>query len=74
MLINMLFFLATLLDIARYNSINSKEVVNYIHTKKCLPITNPMTALFTDFTPSIIQIGFEHGLDAGEQFYKTYLK
>jgi len=71
---NMLYFMATLLDIARYNSINSKEVLEYVHNGKCIPITNPMKVLFTDFTPETIKVGFEHGQDAAEQFYKTYLK
>jgi len=71
---NLLFYLATLLDIARFNSMNSIDVMNYVKSGKCFPITNPMNCLFTDFTPEIIKTGFDQGIDAAEQFYKTYLK
>lgn len=71
---NLIYFLVTLIDIARFNSINSKKIVEYIEKGICIPIINPMTCLFTDFTPETIHIGFEQGRDSAEQFYKTYLQ
>jgi len=70
---NLLLFLATLLDIARFNSINSGMVRDYIHNGRCIPIINTMKCLFTDFDQETIKLGFIQGQEAAEQFYKTYL-
>ena len=71
---NILHFMATLLDIARYNSINKKNLIDLIKTGKCIPITNPMNVLFNKFNHNDIVNGFNQGKDAAEQFYETYLK
>ena len=71
---NILHFMATLLDIARYNSINKKNLIDLIKTGKCIPITNPMNVLFNKFNHNDIVNGFNQGKDEAEQFYETYLK
>ena len=71
---NILIYLASLIDITRFNSLNSLNIINYIKEGRCIPITNTMKCSFMDFTPEIIKDGFNHGVEAAEQFYKTYLK
>ena len=70
---NILIYLASLIDITRFNSLNSVNIINYVKEGKCIPITNTMKCSFMDFTPEIIKDGFNHGVEAAEEFYKTYL-
>ena len=71
---NILIYLASLIDITRFNSLNSLNIINYIKEGRCIPITNTMKCSFMDFTPEIIKDGFNHGVEGAEQFYKTYLE
>ena len=71
---NILVYLASLIDIARFNSLNTLNIINYVKEGRCIPITNTMKCSFMDFTPEIIKDGFYHGVEAAEQFYKTYLE
>lgn len=71
---NILVYLASLIDITRFNSLNSLNIINYIKEGRCIPITNTMKCSFMNFTPEIIKDGFEHGVESAEQFYKTYLE
>lgn len=71
---NILVYLASLIDITRFNSLNSLNIINYIKEGRCIPITNTMKCSFMDFTPEIIKDGFDHGVEAAEQFYKTYFE
>lgn len=70
---NMFAYLATLIDIARFNSTNKLEIIELIKNNKCIPIINTMTILITDFTNEDVIEGFNHGCDSAEQFAKTYL-
>uniref|UniRef100_A0A6C0IXR4 PNPLA domain-containing protein n=1 Tax=viral metagenome TaxID=1070528 RepID=A0A6C0IXR4_9ZZZZ len=71
---NILVYLASLIDITRFNSLNSLNIINYVKEGRCIPITNTMKCSFMNFTPEIIKDGFDHGVEAAEQFYKTYLE
>jgi predicted acylesterase/phospholipase RssA len=71
---NILHFMATLLDIARYNSINSKNLIDLIKNGNCIPITNPMKIVFDKFDHKDIVKGFNQGEEAAEHFFNTYLK
>ena len=70
---NMLDYLATLIDICRFNSKNKDLLVKYIEEGKCIPITNSMTCPVIDFNKEPLEVGFNHGIDTAEQFAKTYL-
>jgi len=73
---NMLEYLANLIDIARFNSINTEIVKSFLKNKKedlvCLP--NPMKVSFVDFSKETIEYGFTQGEEFAESFYKTYLE
>ena len=71
---NILVYLASLIDITRFNSLNTLNIINYVKEGRCIPITNTMKCSFMDFTPEIIKDGFNHGVESAEQFYKTYLE
>lgn len=71
---NMLDYLATVIDICRFNSKNKDLLVKYIESGKCIPITNSMTCAVTDFNKEPLEIGFNHGVDTAQQFVKTYLE
>lgn len=70
---NMFTYLATLIDIARFNSTNNIETIKLIKESKCIPIVNTMKILITDFTNEDVIEGFNHGCDSAHQFAKTYL-
>jgi predicted acylesterase/phospholipase RssA len=73
---NMLEYLANLIDIARFNSINTEIVRSFLKNKKedivCLP--NPMKVSFVDFNTENIQYGFTQGEEFADSFFKTYLE
>lgn len=73
---NMLEYLANLIDIARFNSVNTEIVKSFLKNKKedlvCLP--NPMKVSFVDFSKETIEYGFTQGEEFAESFYKTYLE
>ena len=71
---NILVYLSSLIDITRFNSLNSVNIINYVKEGRCIPITNTMKCSFMDFTPGIIKDGFDHGIESAQQFYKTYLE
>ena len=73
---NMLEYLANLIDIARFNSVNTQIVRNFIKNKKedliCLP--NPMKVSFVDFNKETIAYGFKQGEEFADNFFKTYIE
>lgn len=73
---NMLEYLANLIDIARFNSVNTQIVRNFIKNKKedliCLP--NPMKVSFVDFNRETIAYGFKQGEEFADNFFKTYIE
>ena len=73
---NMLEYLANLIDIARFNSVNTEVVRNFIKNKKedliCLP--NPMKVSFVDFSKETISYGFKQGEEFADNFFKTYIE
>ena len=69
----MFTYLATLIDIARFNSTNKLETIQLIKSNQCIPIVNTMKILITDFSNEDVIEGFQHGCDSAEQFAKTYL-
>jgi predicted acylesterase/phospholipase RssA len=71
---NLLTYLANLIDIARYNSINTQKLKELIDSQKVVAIANPMTLLFVDFDNEAIKDGFTSGEDFAETFYQTYIK
>lgn len=70
---NMFTYLATLIDIARFNSTNKLETIQLIKSNQCIPIVNTMKILITDFSNDDVIEGFQHGCDSADQFAKTYL-
>lgn len=71
---NLLTYLANLIDIARYNSMNTQKLKELIDSQKVVAIANPMTLLFVDFDNEAIKDGFTSGEDFAETFYQTYIK
>ena len=71
---NLLFYLAALLDISRFHSFNSFKIKEYVKNGKCIPITNTMKAVMSDFDTETITTGFKQGQHMATMFYKTYLE
>ena len=71
---NLLFYLAALLDISRFHSFNSFKIKEYVKNGKCIPITNTMKAVMSDFDTETIKTGFNQGQHMATMFYKTYLE
>lgn len=71
---NILTYLANLIDIARFNSMNTHKLKDIIDEGDVVAIANPMTLLFVDFSKEAIHDGFQSGEEFAESFYKTYLQ
>ena len=71
---NLLTYLANLIDIARFNSLNTHKLKELIDSGKVIGIANPMTMLFVHFDNEAIKDGFTKGEEFAEAFYKTYIK
>lgn len=71
---NLLTYLANLIDISRYNSINTQKLKEMIDNQTVIGIANPMTMLFVDFDKEAIHDGFNSGNEFADTFYKTYIK
>lgn len=70
---NILTYLANLIDISRYNSVNTQKLKALIDNQTVIGIANPMTMLFVDFDKESIRDGFSSGNDFADTFYKTYI-
>lgn len=71
---NLLTYLANLIDISRYNSVNTQKLKELIDNQTVIGIANPMTMLFVDFDKEAIHDGFNSGNEFADTFYKTYIK
>ena len=71
---NLLTYLANLIDIARFNSLNTHKLKELIDSGKVIGIANPMTMLFVDFDNEAIKDGFQKGEEFADSFYNTYIK
>lgn len=71
---NLFEYLATLIDISRFNSENCLEIKNFIENESIVTISNPMKISFLDFNHTSIKIGFEQGEEFADSFYKAYIK
>lgn len=73
---NMLEYLANLIDIARFNSVNTEIVRSFLKNKKedLICLANPMKVSFVDFNKETIEYGFTQGEEFADSFYKTYLE
>lgn len=71
---NILTYLANLIDISRYNSVNTQKLKELIDNQTIIGIANPMTMLFVDFDKEAIHDGFNSGNEFADTFYKTYIK
>lgn len=71
---NLLEFLATLIDIARFNSSNNQLTKEYIKRSDVVSIANPMDVSFVSFDKTTILEGFTQGCEFAENFYKTYVQ
>ena len=72
---NLLEYLANLIDIARFNSVNTELVRSFIKNRKedVICLSNPMRVTFADFNKETIDEGFRQGEDFADAFYSTYL-
>ena len=70
---NLLEYLATLIDIARYNSDNIQKMRLLIDNDKIIKLVNPMNISFIEFNKENIQYGFIQGSEFADSFYSTYL-
>jgi len=70
---NLLEFLATLIDIARFNSHNTQLTKEYIKRPDVISIANPMDVSFVNFNKTTILEGFSQGCEFAENFYQTYI-
>ena len=72
---NLLQYLANLIDIGRFNSINSILTKQLIENDSgVIAIANPMHITFIDFNKEAINDGFSQGIDFANTFYKTYIE
>lgn len=72
---NLLQYLANLIDIGRFNSINSILTKQLIENDSgVIAIANPMHITFIDFNKEAINDGFRQGIDFANTFYKTYIE
>ena len=71
---NILTYLANLIDISRFNSINTHKLKEIIKQDSVVALANPMTVLFTEITKEAIKDGFESGVDFANTFFNTYIK
>jgi predicted acylesterase/phospholipase RssA len=71
---NILTYLANLIDISRFNSVNTHKLKEIIKQDSVVALANPMTLLFTDFSKEAITDGFESGIDFANTFFNTYIK
>tara|TARA_B100000524_G_scaffold348480_1_gene253339 strand:- start:2539 stop:3423 length:885 start_codon:yes stop_codon:yes gene_type:complete len=70
---HLLEYLATLIDIARYNSNNTIKMKKLIESPDIIKLVNPMKISFIDFNSENIQYGFIQGTEFADTFYETYL-
>ena len=70
---NIFTYLANLIDISRFNSVNTQNIKEIIKREDVIALANPMTLLFTDFSKEAIVDGFEKGEEFADNFYKTYI-
>lgn len=71
---NILTYLANLIDISRFNSVNTCKLKEIIKDESVVALANPMTVLFTDFSKEAISDGFNSGMDFANTFFNTYIK
>jgi len=70
---NLLTYLANLIDISRFNSLNTHKLKELIDSGEVIGIANPMTMLFVHFDNEAIKEGFRTGEEFAESFYNTYI-
>ena len=70
---NLLTYLANLIDISRFNSLNTHKLKELIDSGEVIGIANPMTMLFVHFDNEAIKEGFSTGEEFAESFYNTYI-
>jgi len=66
-------YMATLIDIMRFNSYNTDHIKQLIDQKKVIPIVNTMKISLADFNPASIREGFTQGELCAEDFASIYL-
>ena len=71
---NLLTYLANLIDISRFNSLNTHKLKELIDSGEVIGIANPMTMLFVHFDNEAIKDGFIKGEEFADSFYNTYIK
>lgn len=74
---DLLNYLANLIDIARFNSLNTlrlQELIKNTDQNKIISIANPMKILINDFNKENIIEGFSEGVEFADTFYNTYIK
>jgi len=71
---NLLTYLANLIDISRFNSLNTHKLKELIDSGEVIGIANPMTMLFVHFDNEAIKEGFTKGEEFAKSFYNTYIK
>mgnify|MGYP001204221792 FL=1 len=71
---NIFTYLANLIDISRFNSVNTQKIKEIIKREDVIALANPMTLLFTDFSKEAITDGFKKGEEFADNFYKTYIE
>ncbi len=70
---NLLEYLATLIDISRFNSNNTIKMREIISDENIIKLSNPMKVSFLEFNKENIQYGFLQGTEFAKSFFETYL-
>ena len=71
---NILTYLANLIDISRFNSVNTHKLKEIIKQDNVVALANPMSILFTEFSKEAITDGFNSGKEFANTFINTYVK
>ena len=71
---NMLHYLANLIDISRFNSVNNHKTREIINNPDMICIANPMSINFDKINKETINDGFDIGIDFANTFFNTYIK